>query len=58
MSSLNNINLENNLLTEKFIDILISNRDRLAPLRIVNVKGNRIIEEKVKGKGRNNRDVL
>jgi hypothetical protein len=34
------MNLSNNLLTSNILDIIIKNKDKFAPLRIVNLGGN------------------
>lgn len=46
LSSINNINLSNNLLTAKILNLIIMNKDKLAPLRLVNLNGNIIKKDK------------
>lgn len=50
LNSTSNLNLSYNLLTEEALSIIIENRDKLSPLRIVNLSFNKINEKKAKTK--------
>lgn len=40
LSSASNINISNNMLDLGVLDYIIKNKDKFAPLRIINLKGN------------------
>ena len=48
LGSTSNLNLSNNQLTEEVLSILIKNRDKLSPLRIINLFGNPVNSRKSK----------
>lgn len=41
LGNMTNLNLSNNLLTERALDIVLKNKDKLAPLRLLNLRGNK-----------------
>lgn len=42
------MNLANNQLTEESLNIIIKNKEKLGPLKIVNISGNKYNEKKAK----------
>ena len=48
--SVTNLNLSNNMLTEEILNMIVKNRDKLSPLRIINVSSNRFNERKARAK--------
>ena len=48
LGSTSNMNLSNNELTEETLSMIIKNRDRFSPLRILNISSNKVSERKAK----------
>ena len=45
-----NLNLSHNQFTEEILNIIIKNRDKLSPLRIINISSNNLNEKKARTK--------
>ena len=50
LGSTSNLNLSHNKYTEEILNVILKNRDKLSPLRIINISANLLNEKKVKNK--------